>query len=64
MYPVIDYDKCTGSLACYLVCPSYVFTTRKRKGIKEAVVSHPEECIGCEHCLRSCPTKAIELVEK
>lgn len=64
MYPVIDYDKCTGSLICYLVCPAYVFEPKNRMGTKKAVVTRPEDCIECEQCLAACPTKAIELIEK
>ncbi|WP_332881727.1 4Fe-4S dicluster domain-containing protein [Methanosarcina horonobensis] len=25
MYPVIDYHRCNGALACYEVCPAEVF---------------------------------------
>jgi NAD-dependent dihydropyrimidine dehydrogenase PreA subunit len=35
MYPVIDYDKCTGALACYEVCPADVFEAKEKERVKK-----------------------------
>jgi NAD-dependent dihydropyrimidine dehydrogenase PreA subunit len=64
MYPVIDYNRCTGALACYEVCPSEVFDIKDIDGVKKAVVALPENCIECEQCVEACPEGAIELIER
>lgn len=63
MYPVIDYNKCTGALACYEVCPAEVFDIEVIDEVKKAVVASKENCIECEQCVEACPAEAIELVE-
>ncbi|KKH98406.1 4Fe-4S ferredoxin [Methanosarcina sp. 1.H.T.1A.1] len=63
MYPVIDYNKCTGALACYEVCPAEVFDIEMIDEVKKAVVASKENCIECEQCVEACPVEAIELVE-
>ena len=42
MYPVIDYHKCSGALACYEVCPAEVFDIEEIDRVKKAVVARPE----------------------
>ncbi len=63
MYPVIDYHKCSGALACYEVCPVEVFDIQEIDRAKKAVVARPENCIECEWCVEACPADAIKLVE-
>jgi NAD-dependent dihydropyrimidine dehydrogenase PreA subunit len=63
MYPVIDYNKCTGALACYEVCPAEVFDIEEIDKVNRAVVARPVNCIECEQCVEACPEDAIELVE-
>lgn len=65
MYPVIDYDKCEGVLACYEVCPVDLFDVgnNEEKEIEVAIVARPEDCIECEQCIEACPQEAIRLVE-
>ncbi|MDD4498536.1 MAG: ferredoxin family protein [Methanosarcinaceae archaeon] len=63
MHPVIDYDKCVGSLACYEICPADVFEVKEKDEVKKAVVVRPEDCSECEQCVDECPTEAIELVD-
>ena len=58
-YPVIDYDKCTGCLACYDMCKHDVFMLAEDK----PVVSQPDGCVqGCHGCGNICPACAIEYV--
>lgn len=42
MYPVIDYNKCTGALACYEVCPAEVFDVQEIDKVKRGLVARPE----------------------
>lgn len=63
MHPVIDYNKCTGALACYEVCPAEVFDVEEIDRVKRAVVARPENCIECGYCVDACPEDAIELIE-
>ncbi len=48
MYPVIDYHKCSGALACYEICPAEVFDIQEIDRAKKAVVARPENCIEYE----------------
>ncbi len=64
MHPVIDYNMCTGALACYEVCPAEVFDIEEMDHVKKAVVVRPENCIECNYCVEDCPEKAIELIEE
>jgi Ferredoxin len=63
MYPVIDYHKCGGALACYEVCPVEVFDIQEIDRAKKGVVARPKNCIECEWCVEACPEVAIKLVE-
>jgi thioredoxin reductase/NAD-dependent dihydropyrimidine dehydrogenase PreA subunit len=59
LHPVIDPDKCIGSLSCTTVCPEGDIL-----GVidgKAALVS-PSACIGHGKCAIECPVNAIELV--
>ena len=46
-YPVIDYDKCTGCMACYDKCKHGVYAVAGEK----PVVVKPVGCVqGCHGC--------------
>ncbi len=53
--PVIDTEKCTGCLMCYLHCPEGVIY---KAGGKVAV--DYDFCKGCGICVRICRAGAIE----
>ena len=56
-YPIIDYDKCTGCLACYDKCSHGVYELNSRNFPK---VVAPEGCVhGCTGCGSLCPQEAI-----
>jgi len=56
-YPIIDYDKCVGCLACMEFCPHGVFEEKDGKPL----VAHPEDCVDfCRGCQRgACDHDAI-----
>lgn len=55
-FPVIDYEKCVGCLACYNFCPHGVFSLN---GDKPEVVN-PLNCVEfCRGCQKICPEGAI-----
>ncbi len=59
-YPVIDYEKCIGCLACVEFCPHDVFEVSDGK----PEVVNPEGCVDfCKGCLKAaCPVSAISFV--
>jgi len=55
--PVIDYEKCTKCLTCWVYCPE---SSIEWDG--EKVYINYDFCKGCGICARECPVKAIEMV--
>ncbi|MDD5416405.1 MAG: 4Fe-4S dicluster domain-containing protein [Candidatus Aenigmarchaeota archaeon] len=55
-YPVIDYKKCIGCMACVDFCPHGVYIKKNNKPF----VKNPKACIDqCTGCEPVCPVKAI-----
>ncbi|MCD7970183.1 MAG: nitroreductase family protein [Alistipes sp.] len=52
----IDRATCIKCLRCATVCPSSVFDVGAGK---EIIVSRPENCIVCGHCVAACPTFSV-----
>jgi electron transport complex protein RnfB len=71
--PVVDIEKCTGCGTCVRICPRHLFKLQRvdrpvlvrcvspLKG-KEAMESCERGCITCRKCERTCPVKAISIV--
>lgn len=56
-YPVIDYDRCTGCLACAEFC---LFGVYEASADRQVTVARPEQCkSGCPACSWTCPAGAI-----
>ena len=60
--PLIDYDKCTKCMICFVYCPDSAIT------IDQASEGFPRinynACKGCDICYRECPVKAISIVRR
>jgi len=52
--PVVDKDKCTNCLLCWIWCPEGVIS-------KETEIDY-EYCKGCGLCARECPIGAITMI--
>ena len=59
LHPVVDPDKCMGSLSCLSVCPEGDIL-----GVVDgkAALINPSACIGHGKCALECPVGAIKLV--
>jgi thioredoxin reductase/NAD-dependent dihydropyrimidine dehydrogenase PreA subunit len=59
LYPIVDPDKCIGSLSCLKACPEGDIL-----GIIDgkAKLIHADRCIGHGQCALECPVGAIRLV--
>ena len=58
--PIIDMEKCTHCMLCWVYCPdsSIMVNDSKVIGIDY------EHCKGCGICARECPREAISMVEE
>ncbi|PUA33812.1 MAG: ferredoxin [Candidatus Terraquivivens tikiterensis] len=58
--PVVDLNKCTGCLICWIYCPEPAILKREDGKIEFDY----EHCKGCGICSEECPPKAISMVEE
>jgi len=56
--PVVDLDKCTGCLLCWLYCPEDTVIRLEN----DKVTIDYEYCKGCGICADVCPFNAIQMV--
>lgn len=55
-FPTIDYEKCSGCLACVRKCSNGVYAEEESR----PKVINPKNCVvGCTGCDEICPQKAI-----
>jgi len=57
--PVIDQDKCTKCLRCFLVCPDGVID----KSGEKLEIDY-DFCKGCGVCAFECKLKAIDMIKE
>lgn len=55
--PIIDLDKCTECLTCWIFCPDACITQTDN-----GLVFNFKYCKGCGLCAAECPVGAINLV--
>jgi pyruvate ferredoxin oxidoreductase gamma subunit len=58
--PVIDFDKCTKCMICFVYCPDSAITIDK----KGYPVVDLNACKGCDICCTECPPRAITLARR
>ncbi|MBI4743950.1 MAG: 4Fe-4S binding protein [Actinobacteria bacterium] len=58
--PVIDKEKCTNCLFCWIFCPDTSVIVEDAK-IKEFDYDH---CKGCGVCAVECPKSAISMIDE
>lgn len=58
-YPVINIEKCTKCLRCFLVCPDGAIDKSK-----EQIEVDYNFCKGCGICEKECKLKAISMVKE
>jgi 2-oxoacid:acceptor oxidoreductase delta subunit (pyruvate/2-ketoisovalerate family) len=58
--PVVDMDRCTHCLMCWLYCPDVAMATRDGRFTGVDL----DHCKGCGVCATVCPPKCITMVEE
>jgi len=59
MPPIINKDKCIACGVCVDICPTDVFSRKRKKEVP--LIRYPEECWHCNSCVLDCNQSAIEL---
>lgn len=57
--PVIDHEKCTRCLTCYMACPDACWVYNEKDDKIDWVANF---CKGCQICIHDCPVNAISAV--
>ncbi|MCX8202014.1 MAG: 2-oxoacid:acceptor oxidoreductase family protein [Candidatus Caldarchaeum sp.] len=58
--PVVDYEKCTGCMICFIYCPDSVISLDEAN---KPVIDY-DNCKGCMICMVECPLRAISAVRE
>ncbi|MEM0381085.1 MAG: 2-oxoacid:acceptor oxidoreductase family protein [Nitrososphaerota archaeon] len=58
--PIVDYQKCTGCMLCFVYCPDSVISL----DAKNKPIIDYENCKGCLICVKECPLHAITAVRE
>jgi pyruvate ferredoxin oxidoreductase delta subunit len=57
--PVIDHEKCTLCLTCYIACPDACWSFNEKE---EKMEWNWKYCKGCQICINECPADALKAV--
>ena len=57
--PVIDHEKCTRCLTCYISCPDSCWSFNEKE---EKMEWNWKFCKGCQICINECPADALKAV--
>ncbi len=57
--PVIDHEKCTRCLTCYISCPDACWSFNEKE---EKMEWNWKFCKGCQICIHECPADALKAV--
>ncbi len=57
--PVIDHEKCSRCLSCYIACPDSCWAYDETADIMELNLKF---CKGCQICIYECPSEALTAV--
>jgi len=57
--PVIDHEKCTRCLSCYISCPDSCWSFNEQA---EKMEWNWKFCKGCQICINECPADALKAV--
>ena len=65
MKVVIDADLCTGHGRCYVLSPTVFSDDERGNGqvIGDGILSTPEQVEAGQRAVRSCPERAISIIE-
>lgn len=58
--PIIDMERCTHCMFCWLYCPDGCIIVKDSK----VIGIDYEHCKGCGICARECPREAVSMVEE
>lgn len=62
-FPVIDAERCTRCLQCYLACPDgTIFKVRDASGEVEHLAIDYAFCKGCGICAQVCPAECVAFI--
>lgn len=56
--PIIDFDRCTHCMICWVLCPDSCFETEQGRLLSVDL----DYCKGCGICAKECPRTCIEMV--
>ena len=62
--PVVNHEKCTGCLQCYLYCPDGAIYLVPTEGKRSTVAVDYGFCKGCGICVKECRFDALVLVSE
>lgn len=58
--PIVDLEKCTHCMVCWLFCPDSSIVTANGRFVGFDL----EHCKGCGICAVECPPKVIDMVDE